>query len=51
MYKNDLTLKLKFARKIYCKRARSNYMKYAIIRKPMVLDRAKVNLLKSAHCY
>ena len=48
MSKNDLKLRLKFARKVYCKRAT---MKYEIIRKPMVLERVEVNLLKSAHCY
>ena len=48
MSKNDLKLRLKFARKVYCKRAT---MKYEIIRKPMVLERVEINLLKSAHCY
>ena len=26
-----------------------NYMKYEIIKKPMIIERVKVNLLKSAH--
>ena len=28
-----------------------NYMKYEIIKKPMIIERVKVNLLKSAHYY
>ena len=49
--KNDLKLRLKFARKVCRKCAMCNTMKYEIIRKPMVLQRVEINLLKSAHYY
>ena len=43
--KNDLKLRFKFAQKVRRKWA----MKYAIIRKHMVLTRVEVNSLMSAH--
>ena len=49
--KNDLKLRLKFARKVCRKCAMCSTMKYEIIRKPMVLQRVEINLLKSAHYY
>ena len=46
--KNDLKLRLNFARKVF-ENVQCTTMKYEIIRKPMVLERVKVNLLKSTH--
>ena len=48
--KNELKLRLKFARKVSRKCAMCNYQ-IEIIRKPMVLQRVEINLLKSAHYY
>ena len=48
---NDLKLRLKFARKVCRKCAVCATMKYEIIRKPMVLQRVEIDLLKSAHYY
>ena len=50
MSKNDLKLRLKSAQKVYQNVQRVT-MKYEIIRKPMKLERVKVNLLKSARYY
>ena len=41
-----MILLAKFVVNVQC-----NYMKYEIIRKPMIIERVKVNLLKSAHYY
>ena len=49
--KNDLKLKLKFAQEVCRKRVQCATVKYEIIRKPMVLQRVEVNLVKSAHYY
>ena len=41
MSKNDLKLRLKFARKVYRKRVQRATMKYEIIRKSVVLERVE----------
>ena len=47
---NDLKLRLSLLKK-FVVNVQCATMKYEITRKPMVLERVEVNLLKSAHCY
>ena len=48
--KNDIKLTLKFAQKVVVNMEFAT-VKYEIFRKPMVLERVEVSLLKSAHYY
>ena len=48
--KNDIKLTLKFAQKVVVN-MEFKTVKYEIFRKPMVLERVEVSLLKSAHYY
>ena len=48
--KNDLKLRLKFAER-FVVNVQCATVKYKIIRKPMILQRVEINLLKSAHYY
>ena len=48
--KNDIKLTLKFAQKVVVNMEFAT-VKYEIFRKPMVLERVEVSLIKSAHYY